>query len=317
MKKVFIVCILLVLVAIIGFGWWNNGLSPVNPSEKTQKIFVVQKGSGIKQIAKDLKNEGLIRDHVVFYLLVKNLNLDQKIQAGTFRLSPSQSAETIAKNLTVGILDMWVTIPEGKRAEEIANILKETIPTYEVSWRETLIENEGYLFPDTYLIPKDASNTMIVSLLTNTFNQRYTTIKNKTNLSQAELVTLASLIEREAKFDADRGMISSVMHNRLDLGMKLDIDATVQYALGYDYVEKTWWRKNITFADLQIASPYNTYRNASLPPTPIANPGLKALQAAANPVNTEYLFYFTDKSGKNRYSRTNEEHNAQIKKYGL
>jgi len=317
MKKVFIVCILLVLVAIIGFGWWNNGLSPVNPSEKTQKIFVVQKGSGIKQIAKDLKNEGLIRDHVVFYLLVKNLNLDQKIQAGTFRLSPSQSAETIAKNLTVGILDMWVTIPEGKRAEEIANILKETIPTYEVSWRETLIENEGYLFPDTYLIPKDASNTMIVSLLTNTFNQRYTTIKNKTNLSQAELVTLASLIEREAKFDADRGMISSVMHNRLDLGMKLDIDATVQYALGYDYVEKTWWRKNITFADLQIASPYNTYRNAGLPPTPIANPGLKALQAAANPVNTEYLFYFTDKSGKNRYSRTNEEHNAQIKKYGL
>ncbi len=317
MKKIVIVSILIVFVVVIGVGWWSNGLSPVNPSQKTQKIFVVQKGSGIKQIAKDLKKEGLIRDHIVFYLLVKNLKLDQKIQAGTFRLSPSQSAEAIAKNLTVGILDIWVTIPEGKRAEEIADILKESIPTYEASWRETLRENEGYLFPDTYLIPKDANITMIISLLTNTFNQRYTSVENKTNLSQADLVTLASLIEREAKYDVDRAMISSVLHNRLDLGMKLDIDATVQYALGYDYTEKTWWRKNITFADLQIASPYNTYRNAGLPPTPIANPGIKALAAAGNPANTQYLFYFTDKSGTNRYSRTNEEHNAQINKYGL
>lgn len=317
MKKVVIVCVLIVLCAVIGIGWWNNGLSPADPSQKTQKIFVVQKGSGIKQIAKDLKKEGLIRDQVVFYLLVKKLNLDQKIQAGTFRLSPSLSAEAIAKNLTVGILDIWVTIPEGKRAEEIADILKVTIPTYQAAWRERLIENEGYLFPDTYLIQKDATIDMIISLLTNTFNQRYTAVENKTNLSQAELVTLASLIEREARYDVDRPIISSVMHNRLDLGMKLDIDATVQYALGYDYAEKTWWRKKITLADLQLPSSYNTYRNAGLPPTPIANPGLKALQAATNPANTQYLFYFTDKSGANHYSRTNEEHNAQIKKYGL
>jgi UPF0755 protein len=315
MKRIGILFILIFLVVVGVVIWWQNGLSPVNSRDRSQKMFVVPQGAGIRAIANDLKEEGLIKDDVVFFLHVRLNGIDKKIQAGSFRLSPSMPAEQIAKNLTVGTLDIWVTIPEGKRAEEVAELLSERLPNYDASWVTRLKENEGYLFPETYLIPKDADIDTVISLLRNTFDVRYADVQNNTSLSQEEIVTLASMIEREARHAEDRPMVSSVMHNRLAEGMALDIDATIQYAKGK--VGNKWWAPVTLEEYRSVKSPYNTYLQPGLPPGPIASPGIESLKAAANPADTEYLFYITDKDGINRYARDNAEHDANKRRYGL
>ena len=297
--------------------WWNSGISPVNKRDTTQKIFVVQKGDGIRAVANNLKKENLIRDPILFFVLVKKLGLEGKIQAGDFRLSPSQSTEEIAKNLTHGTLDIWITIPEGVRGGEIADILKKGNPGFLDSWKITLVQNEGYLFPDTYLLPRDAGINIITSIVKNNFENKISQILIPKEFTQKDIVTIASLIEREAKFKDDRPLVSSVIHNRLKLGMPLQIDATVQYVLGYQPLEQRWWKKNLTTEDLKINSPFNTYIHPGLPPTPISNPGISALQAAANPSSTEYLYYISDKNGRNHYAKTLDEHSDNIRKYGL
>lgn len=318
MKRLTVVLILLGAIIFGGILWWKDGVSAVNPTNKNSTIFVVQKGDGVREIANRLKSKGLIKSRIVFFLLVRQLNLDKKIEAGDFRLSPSMSAQQIAQNLTHGTLDIWTTISEGKRAAEVAEILKEKIPTYNSSWVDVLFANQGYLFPDTYLIPKDASIKSIVAQMRNNFEQKYGSLDtSKTKLSKNDVVILASLVEREAKFPEDRPLVASVLLNRLEIGMKLDIDATVQYVLGYSKEEKKWWRKNLTFEDLKIASPYNTYRNVGLPPTPIANPGVDSINAVVNPKDTNYIYYISDKTGHLHFAKTLGEQNVNIQKYGL
>ncbi len=317
MKRLYVFLVILCFSLIGIFIWWKNGTRAVNPTDTTKIIFVIEKGAGIKEIANKLKAEKLIRSPVVFFLLIKKEGLDSKIQAGDFRLSKSMTALEIAENLTHGTLDIWVTIPEGKRAEEIADILQKSLPTYNEEWRKELVANEGYLFPDTYLFPKDTDISIIIQVMKDTFEKKYQQLTISQKVSKNQLVTIASLIEREAKHEVDRPLVASVITNRLRIGMKLDIDATIQYALGYEPNEKSWWKKALTREDIDLASPYNTYRNAGLPPTPIANPGLAALNAAANPAKTNYLYYISDKNGVNHYGKTLEEHHANIAKYGL
>ncbi|MCL5432762.1 MAG: endolytic transglycosylase MltG [Patescibacteria group bacterium] len=319
MKRIFIFCIIIAAVLLVGFFWWNNGLSPVNISDKSQVIFVVNKGEGVREISNNLRSKNLIKDPVVFFILIKKLGIEKNIQAGDFRLSPSMTAEEIAENLTHGSLDIWVTIPEGKRAEEIAEILRSSLATYDPAWKQNLIENEGYLFPDTYLIPKDADIDLIVSMFKNNFETKYESIapQDQNKLSKSEIITIASLIEREARFPEDRPLIASVIMNRLELSMPLQIDATIQYLLGYQLDEKSWWKKSLTIDDLKLDSSYNTYQNTNLPPGPISNPGIDSIKAAINPANTDYLYYLSDSSGHNHYSKTLAEHNANIEKYGL
>ncbi|OGH14992.1 MAG: hypothetical protein A3H50_02025 [Candidatus Levybacteria bacterium RIFCSPLOWO2_02_FULL_37_10] len=318
MKRSIIFLAVLLLSVGVAVLWWKNGGRAQNPADKNSQIFVVARGDGVREIANNLKIKGLIKDPVIFFLQTKRLGLDRDLEAGDFRLSPSMSLYDIIQNLTHGTLDIWVTIPEGIRAEEIASILKRDIPSYKPDWRETLATREGYLFPDTYLIPRDADLNLVMSLLTNNFANKYNGVNaEKTGLSQKEIVTIASLVEREAKFAQDRPLVASVILNRLDLGMKLDIDATVQYALGYAPDEKRWWKKDLTIDDLNIKSPYNTYKNPGLPPSPISNPGLSSIMAVINPSKTNYLFYISDKSGHLHFAKTIEEHNANIQKYGL
>jgi UPF0755 protein len=318
MRKARFFIIIFLLLCIGLFVWWSSSLAPVNATDKHTEIFVIEKGQGVKAIAKNLEEQKLIKNQTAFYLLVKKLGIENSIQAGSFRLSPSQSAEDIAKNLTKGSLDVWVTIPEGKRADEINALLQKNLPSYKGDWKEKLEANEGYLFPDTYLFPLDSTIDQIITIMQNNFNQKYKTLpNNEGKMTQNEIVTIASLIEREAKHDADRPLIASVIYNRLDLGMPLQIDATVQYILGYQTEEKSWWKRHLSFDDLAIRSAYNTYKNVGLPPTPIANPGIKSLQAALNPANTDYLFYITDKNGINHYAKTNDQQEANIARYGL
>lgn len=289
-------------------------LLPVNPNNKTDSIFVVNKGDTVREITYNLKDKGFIKNPIVFFLLLKKLGLDKQIQAGDFRLSPSMTAEDVAQNLTHGMLDIWITIPEGLRAEEIAEILKDKIPTYQSFWTDELVKHEGYLFPDTYLIPKNSDINLIISKLRDTFDYKYKSLTSDT-LGQDRIVIIASMVEREAKLSEDRPLVASVILNRLNIGMKLDIDATIQYSLGYQEDKKTWWKKGLTLEDLKINSLYNTYINPGLSPKPIANPGIASLQAALKPANTEYLYYISDKSGHNHYAKTILEHNANIKKY--
>lgn len=319
MKRFSILIFVLLIFAVGLFFWWSNGLGAVNSKDKTQKIFVIQKGQNVREIANSLKKQGLIKDPIVFFLLVKQLRLDGKIQAGDFRLSPSMDTKTIAENLTHGTLDIWVTVPEGKRAEEIAEILKQSLSTYQESWSKELTQHEGYLFPDTYLIPKDADIQMIITQMKKNFDQKYQELNNQytSTLPKEEIVILASLVEREAKLDLDRPLVASVLLNRKKIGMAMQVDATVQYALGYQPQEKNWWKRHLTREDIDLNSQYNTYDHPGLPPTPIANPGYKALEAIFTAPKTNYIYYISDKTGKNHYAKTFEEHKSNIERFGL
>lgn len=321
MKRLTVLIILLIILFAATATWWAHGLLAVNKSSKTNTTFVVHQGEGLRSISNRLATDHLVNDSIVFFLLTKALSLDSKIEAGDFTLSQSMSAAQIAKELTHGAKDVWVTIPEGKRSEEVATLLQPKLSNYNSSWNASLDANEGYLFPDTYLFPKNASVNEIIKIMRDNFDQKYASVSstNTSGLSEKDVITLASILEREGKTAQNKAMIASVLINRIKLGMPLQVDATVQYALGYQPDEHSWWKNdsNITAADLTLNSPYNTYVATGLPPGPICNPGLTSIKAALNPAQTDYLYYISDKNGNYHFAKTADEHNANIQKYGL
>lgn len=313
MRKLILLAALLLIILVIGIGWWNNALQPVNPNSNTQKMFAVSKGVGIRELGNQLKKDSLIKDPVVFFLYIKQQGLDKKIEAGQFRLSPSMSVPKIAEELQHGALDKWLTIPEGFRTEQIAEELKNDFPNYQSSWETELKAHEGYLFPDTYLIPRDADISVIIDKLSSTFNAKIESIGlQPTDPNLSTIITEASLIEREANTDAEKPLIASVINNRIADGMPLQIDATVQYAIGKR--SGKWWDVP-TIEDLQVNSSYNTYKIIGLPPTPICNPGLASINAALHPASSDYLYYVHDPQGNIHFAKTDSEHQANINKY--
>lgn len=312
MRKLLISFILLIILAVGVFAYWTVGNQALNPSDQLTKRFVIQKGTSIRETGNLLKRERLIKDSVVFFVYIKLYGQDRKIQAGEYRLSSSMNLARIVEELQHGTLDRWVTIPEGYRAEEIANALEKEIPSYKDSWGAVLIENEGYLFPDTYLVPRDADIDMVVSIMRNNFNRKIQEIGlGPTDSNLSRVVILASLIEREAVTDEEKPLISGVINNRLRRRMALDIDATIQYVKGR---EGKWWPQITTDDYKNVDSLYNTYLNPGLPPGPIANPGIEAIKAALNPQTHSYYFYI-HAAGKIYPAKTIEEHQANIKKY--
>jgi UPF0755 protein len=176
---------------------------------------------------------------------------------------------------------------------------------------------EGKYFPDTYLVPKQITLEAVRQLLRRTFDEKTAPLglnNSASGLTAEEVIILASLVERETKTDADRALVAGVLSNRLKIGMKLDVDATVQYVIGFTKADG-WWKKNLTSEDLQIKSPYNTYLYAGLPPSPICNPGLAALKAVLDPTETDYFYYLSDKTGAMHYAVTFSEHKANIAKF--
>ncbi len=312
--KIFLLTLVLLIVG--GYIFFREGTLPTDKSDKTPVIFVVQQGEGLNSIINKLKEQRLIRNRITFFAIVYQLGIEKKIQAGDFRLSKAMNTYDIANNLTHGTLDKWITIPEGWRKEEIADRVGKDLDISEVEFIEKA--QEGFLFPDTYLIPKEATADTIISILTNTFENKFTPLddkRRKLGLTKLQAVTLASLVERESKFDSERQGIASVLLRRYREGIPLQIDATVQYAMGYDAVKKTWWPVPLS-EDLKINSPYNTYLNTGLPPGPISNPGLASLEAVVNAdPNTPYLFYVHDSQGKAHFARNGEEHERNIQKY--
>lgn len=313
--------IILTVFAVVFFGlilFYREGQLPVNKNNKESKIFVINQGEGLNAIVKKLSTEELIRSRIVFYLVVKQLGIEKKIQAGDFRLSQSMTAKQLAEGLTHGTVDEWVQIVEGLRKEEVAEIVSKKFSFTENEFNS--LANEGYLFPDTYLIPRKASAKFIVSLLTNTFDQKYSPEfqqkATRLGLSRTQVVTLASIVEREARSKPSKNQVASILLKRIQKNMPLQVDATVQYVLGYRIREKTWWKKNLTTEDLKTDSPYNTYVHAGLPPGPICNPGIDAIDAVVNAdLSTPYLFYITGNDNKMHYAATAEEHQKNIEKY--
>jgi UPF0755 protein len=317
MNRFIIFIVFLSAIVISGYIVYREGTLPVNKSDKSAKIFIVKPGQSVGAISNNLAFEGLIRNRLVFYLIIKQQQADKSIQAGDFRLSPSMTVFEIVKELQHGTLDSWITIIEGLRKEEIAQIISSQFQIPEIEFVRQA--KEGYLFPDTYLIPIKATSETIINILNKNFEKKYFPQKEKAKqlrLKDSDVVILASLVEREAKLSQDRPQVASIILKRLENDWPLQIDATVQYALGYQSDEKTWWKKNLTEDDLKIDSPYNTYKNTGLPPGPICNPGLASLEAVVNAdINTPYWYYLSDKTGRIYYSKTIEEHQQYINQY--
>lgn len=296
MKKLLILISLLIL-AVASFKYLS---SPVS-SDTTPKNFVINQGDGLSTIATRLEKTGFVRNRYIFMFYAYRLGLNKKIQAGMFKISNSLNSSEIAMTLSKnGTQDYWLKIIEGTRVEEFA-------PSAE--FLSQAKDKEGYLFPDSYLIPQNYSASQILEIIGKNFDKKLSqaSLNSTSGLSTSEAVTLASILEREANTLTTKQMISGILQNRLKIGMALQVDATIQYAHG------SW--APLTKSDLSIKSPYNTYLNPGLPPTPICNPGYDSLYAAFHPTESDYMYYISDTNGQMHYAKTLSEHNANVTKY--
>jgi UPF0755 protein len=282
--------------------------------------FVIPRGQALSVIAVRLEQEDLIKNKWAFRFVVFKNKLENKIQAGSFELSSAMDTWQIANTLTVGTDDLWITLPEGWRREEIAESLsKQGLSNFDQTEFLSLSKGlEGQLFPDTYLVSREVSAASLISLFKNTFASKVASplsqeISNH-ELSLNEILTLASLIQRESANDQEMPLVAQILFNRLAIQMPLQVDATLQYVKGYSKVESAWWSTPLA-VDKELDSPYNTYKHSGLPPSPICNPGLMAIEAVLSPSPTQALYYIHDNSGKIHTAVSLSEHNANVNKY--
>lgn len=308
---------------------WNavNLTVPGDPNG-TEQIFVIETGESVFTISTHLQAAGLIREASTFRVYLVWTGLDTSVQAGNYRLSPAMTAIEIAHALqdatpsevAFGVLAGW-------RMEEIAAALPTSgleitpeaflsaarSPSAPLDFWPAGASAEGFLFPDTYTLPRSTTADQLVSVLLQGFASHLTLEMREEFASQGlslyQGVILASIIQREAIRADEQPVIASVFLNRIAIGMKLDSDPTVQYALGYDAAQGKWWTNPLSLEDLQVQSPYNTYLDAGFPPTPISNPSLGALQAVANPAQTNYYYFRArcDGSGYHTFVETFEQ----------
>lgn len=318
-KRLFIA---LTILSVSGFAWYFQAIQPVTSQDTPIVDFEIKPGTGIDKIANDLSSAQLIRSRIAFKLTVIRLGIASKIQAGYFKLSPRMDASELVQALLHAYSrQVRVTIPEGLRSEEINFIYDKAFSqikenNYNPLQFATLTKGkEGHLFPDTYDFAPEASASDIVRRMTNQFDEITVNIP-KDKLSS--IVVLASLLEREAFSAAEMPLVAGVITKRLNIGMALQIDATVQYAVGSakcKQIDCDWWKKNLTKEDLKINSPYNTYLNPGLPSGPISNPGKSALLAATNPTIGTALYYLHDADGKIHFADTLPQHNQNVCTY--
>ncbi len=311
---------LIAVMVILVMLYLNSLLKPLDVNSTQPSRFVVPKGQAISIIGKRLQEEKLIKNSYAFRFIVAKDKLENKIQAGSFDLSASMSVGEIANHLTTGTEDVWITLLEGWRIEEIAeNLEKQDLDNFD---KEEFVglasSSEGMLYPDTYLIPREMSSEQIYNLLLNTFD-----LKVVQGLSEEikasgrdfdQALIMASLVEREANNYEQMRRVAGILWNRIDIGMALQVDATLQYVNGYNSVQKKWWAVP-TAEDKRLKSPFNTYLNTDLPPRPISNPGINAIKAALIPLESDDFFYIHSDDGTMYYASTLEGHNANVNEY--
>ena len=278
--------------------------------------FSVVLGESPYEIASRLEAEGIIVSARAFTVYLVYTGMDTSIMPGDYRLSPSLSTQSIAGMLQdTRASQVMFTVLAGWRMEEIAASLSTSgLPITPEAFIVAATSHEGFLFPDTYLLDRSTSADELVSILTQRFDQNLSiSLKEgfaRQGLTIYEAVTLASIVQREAVVAEEQPLIAGVFVNRLEASQRLESDPTVQYALGYDEAGQTWWTNPLSYADLKVDSLYNAYRYAGLPPAPICNPSLGALQAVAYPAETVY-FYFRarcDGTGLHAFAETFQGH---------
>ncbi len=332
MKKIGIIFLVLVVLLALAFGggyyYYNSSLKPVDIANIEEETVLIEEGSSGNSIAKTLKDNDLIKDENIFKLYIR-LNNINNLKAGEYRLSKNMSVSEIISELEKGGKNINVssfTIPEGFELKQIAEKLEnEGFVDRDIFLEKTSNKNnydgefeflkklndgqslEGYLFASTYEVENGSSEDEIIKIMLNKFDEIYNEnilpLENNTELNFNEIVTLASIIEREAVLNEERDIIAGIFYNRLKENMMLQSCATVQYILGE--------RKEVlSNADTQIPSEYNTYINTGLPPTPISSMSVESLIAAVNPVETDYLYFRSkeDGTGGHIFSKTYEEH---------
>lgn len=325
MKKMMLAFLLIALLAFSGCSLM--AVDAVDPTSTESVIFEVPAGSGLTTVAKALKEQDLIKSEQGFKQQAKEMGAETALKAGKYELSKAMSAEEIIQKMVAGeiyVEKVKVVIPEGYELKQIEERLLEAGLIEKEAFEKAMAEGqydfkiasylpegknrmEGFLFPATYQIPKDASEeeiiTQMLGAMDKHFKADYYDRAKEMNLSVLEVLTLASIVEREAKLDTERALIAGVFLNRLEVNKQLESCATIQYALGE---RKT----RLYFKDLAIDSPYNTYKHRGLPPGPIASPGAKALEAVLYPEESKYLYFRTSAKGdgSHDFSETFQEH---------
>lgn len=313
--------------------WWqaDDLVYATNPLGEEQ-TFVVSPGEPTDSIIQRLEISSLIRDTEAFRTYLIYSGLDTRLQAGVYKLSPAMTAVEIARKLLDATPEfITFNVLPGWRMEEIAASLptsgldiapEEFLQVAQLGLNESGLlpdlplgaSSEGFLLPDSYELGRQTSARDLLRILTDNFTAQVSNELREGFMRQGldlfEAVTLASIVEREAIVLEEQPIIASVFLNRLAIEMKLDADPTVQYAVGYNPDQTTWWTNPLTYNDLQIDSPYNTYIYNGLPPGPIANPSISALQAVAFPAQTPYYYFRAacDGSGRHVFAETFEEH---------
>lgn len=302
------------ILALFLVGGYRFIFSPPSafPSGTT---LIIARGTGVSEIARELSDAHIIAHPTLLQLLLRASSNGTGVQAGMYRFSHPENLFVVAYRLTTGAYDIpptRVTLIEGTTVREYAERVANALTGITVSDFVTAGKPyEGYLFPDTYLfVPGTTADAVVVSMRAN-FNTKVATISSEINASGhslSDIVTMASLVEKEGRTSAVRRVVAGILWNRLAHRMPLQVDAV----FGYIYNRDTY---SPSLADLKVDSPYNTYTHTGLPPGPINNPGLDSLEAALNPTATNYLYYLTDKSGVMHYATTYAGHVANQQKY--
>jgi UPF0755 protein len=313
--------------------------------------FTIESGTPARIVGQQLEQVGLIRDATLFEAYVRVNGLDGRLAAGTSTLAPSMTLREIADTLTSPrAAAISITIPEGWRVEQTADYLSrdDRLGAAEAArYREQAVAGdltgldparhpflqdrpagaslEGYLFPDTYLLPANAPTAIdVLSRQFDTFAQRILPLyleaqeNGRTQLTLHEVLTIASIVEREAVVAEERPAIAGVYLNRLAIGMKLDADPTVQYAMGYQPATGQWWKTPVFLEEYSsVDSPYNTYLYVGIPPGPIAAPGLSSIRAVLYPEQHDYLYFVAlpDGSGRHVFAQNYDEHLDNVRRY--
>ena len=316
MKKfIFILILLFIIAAPIGVWRHFNNKGDLAQVEIPPGIPAVK-------IAEILKEQGVIQSPLFFKICLKLSGSAPMLRSGTFLLNKnSSSIEAIWRLINdSGAMLYRVVIPEGWRIEEIAAELERSgIITDRRLFIDAakIQEAEGYLFPSTYMLPKNMKPEAVIGLMTGEYKNKVQPLiyRSGTNMSERQILTIASIVEREAVLHNERPKIAAVYLNRIKIGKRLEADPTVQYALSWNEDEQRHWKKGLTYKDLRHDSPYNTYRYGGIPPGPIASPGYASIEAVLHPEpGFEELYFVADTTGRHVFSKTYNEHVQNIKK---
>ncbi|MFH0796712.1 MAG: endolytic transglycosylase MltG [Candidatus Omnitrophota bacterium] len=280
------------------------------PSHEEIKTVRITRQTSLRQISEKLAQKELLRSPFLFIVITKISGHERNLKAGLYEIpangSPYQVFQKLASGKTAVVR---ITVPEGWSSREIAKLLERKDLCSRESFLTVVAQKslEGFLFPNTYFIPSELSPEAITRIFVKEFKNiwkpEWSERAKQIRFTQKEILTLASIIERETTLDEEKPIISSVFHHRLRRGMRLEADPTVLYAIQS-------WRIPLTSRLLHTVSPYNTYLHRGLPPGPICNPGMKSIMAALYPAKTNYLFFVADGNGTHIFSQTLAEHNS-------